>query len=290
MVPRDAPGVTVHDDWDAMGMRSSGSCSRRSRTLRSKAGAGPGAPAGILSAEFLELFLNSGPAHTAAALGVARRATSSRSRASQEADEESRSRDSPFVQERAAENSIDLAAARPSSRRALGMIDEYEEDHPNERGRMAEVTPVFVEVQRAKTFVTAAAVRILDRALAMSGGAGYLSANPLAPLPRRAGWGFHAPAGHAPGDGVPGRPHARVAPNPVLIPPDPTGADEGPALFPGGLLRSNRPPGPLSAGRGEGIGRIRPRAQHGGGDRDHIARSSSGRLQIRFRNGAAGMR
>jgi alkylation response protein AidB-like acyl-CoA dehydrogenase len=99
----------------------------------------------------------------------------------------------PFVQERAAENSIDLSAARAIFGRALRMIDEYEEGHPTDRGSMGEIAPVFAEVQRAKAFVNAAAVRILDRALAMSGGAGYLSANPLSRLYRdaRAGAFMH---------------------------------------------------------------------------------------------------
>ena len=44
------------------------------------------------------------------------------------------------------------------------------------RGRRA----LFAEVQAAKTFVNAAAARVVDRALALSGGAGYLNGSPLA--------------------------------------------------------------------------------------------------------------
>ena len=163
-----------------MGMRSSGSCSRTFENValegRGRAGRAGWHPQRRVPGAVPQL--RSSPHGCSAGRREAGHQLSIEG-APQEADEESRSRDSPFVQERAAENSIDLAAARAVFGRALGMIDEYEEDHPNERGRMAEVTPVFVEVQRAKTFVTAAAVRILDRALAMSGGAGYLSANPL---------------------------------------------------------------------------------------------------------------
>ena len=38
---------------------------------------------------------------------------------------------------------------------------------------------LFAEVQSAKTFVNEAAVRVVDRALALSGGAGYMSRHPL---------------------------------------------------------------------------------------------------------------
>jgi alkylation response protein AidB-like acyl-CoA dehydrogenase len=34
MVPADAPGVVVHDDWDALGMRASGSNSTRVEELQ----------------------------------------------------------------------------------------------------------------------------------------------------------------------------------------------------------------------------------------------------------------
>jgi alkylation response protein AidB-like acyl-CoA dehydrogenase len=39
---------------------------------------------------------------------------------------------------------------------------------------------VFAEVQAAKTFVNDTAARIVDRALTLSGGAGYMRGHPLA--------------------------------------------------------------------------------------------------------------
>lgn len=181
LIDRDSPGVTVLDDWDAMGMRASGSTSVVFDNVALPGrGPGKGAPAGFLNADHLEQILASGPAHTAAALGVAEAAHA----ASIEAVCKKRRR-SPgasvrsFVQERAAENSIDLAAARAVFARSLTMIDEYYESHPCERGTLDEVTPVFAEVQRAKAFINQAAVRIADRAIAMAGGSGYMAANAL---------------------------------------------------------------------------------------------------------------
>ncbi len=43
-----------------------------------------------------------------------------------------------------------------------------------------DVTEAYAEAQAAKTFIGEAAVRIVDRALALSGGAGYLNGSPLA--------------------------------------------------------------------------------------------------------------
>lgn len=195
LIPRDSAGVTVNDDWDAMGMRASGSCSVVfENVVLPGRGPGRGSLAGVVSAEHLEMILDSGPAHTSAALGVAEAGHQlAIEGVCRKRQKNPKAVIRPFVQERAAENSIDLAASRAVFGRALRMIDEYEESHPGERGSMAEIAPVFAEVQRAKAFVNAAAVRILDRALAMSGGAGYLSANPLSRLYRdaRAGAFMH---------------------------------------------------------------------------------------------------
>ena len=75
-IPATAPGVTVNDDWDALGMRSSGSHSVTfdgvelpARALRG------GFPAGEL-APYLERNLPSGLFHASASLGIAEAAFS----------------------------------------------------------------------------------------------------------------------------------------------------------------------------------------------------------------------
>jgi alkylation response protein AidB-like acyl-CoA dehydrogenase len=78
-----------------------------------------------------------------------------------------------------AENVVDLAAARAVFSRAAQLLDEhFRSTRPDEAG--STITALFAEAQKAKVFVTEAAVRAADRALAVSGGAGYLNGSPLA--------------------------------------------------------------------------------------------------------------
>jgi alkylation response protein AidB-like acyl-CoA dehydrogenase len=60
------------------------------------------------------------------------------------------------------------------------LIDEHHATNPASDGTAAELRALFAEAQAAKAFVGEAAVRIVDRALALSGGAGYLNGSPLA--------------------------------------------------------------------------------------------------------------
>jgi alkylation response protein AidB-like acyl-CoA dehydrogenase len=69
-----------------------------------------------------------------------------------------------------ADNAVDLAAARGVLSRAGALIDEQTDD----------VSALFAEAQAAKAFVNEAAARVVDRALALSGGAGYVNGSPLA--------------------------------------------------------------------------------------------------------------
>ena len=95
-----------------------------------------------------------------------------------------------------AANVVDLAAMRASLDRAGRLIDAHHEAHPGGDPSLEEAQATFGEVQASKAFVTDAAVRVVDRALALSGGAGYLAAHPLAKAWRdvRAG-GFMHPIG-----------------------------------------------------------------------------------------------
>lgn len=167
VIPRDAAGVVVHDDWDALGMRASGSNSVSFENVALPASAIRGGFTAGDAVEYMERTLNAGAFHAAAALGVAEAAhfDVTARLGGREVD--------PRALTLAAENSIDLAACRAILARATDLVDELGQSPEH-------VTEVFAEVQSAKTFVGETAVRIVDRALALSGGAGYMNGSPLA--------------------------------------------------------------------------------------------------------------
>jgi alkylation response protein AidB-like acyl-CoA dehydrogenase len=175
MVPTDAPGVTVHDDWDALGMRASGSNSVSFEGVELPAsGVRGGFEVGDAVA-YMERNLVSGLFHAAAALGIA-----------EAADETARRGIAKRINGDArpriwiADNAVDLAGARGAISRAGRLIDEHRIGNPASEGTAEELEALFAEVQAAKAFVNEAAARIVDRALALSGGAGYVNGSPLA--------------------------------------------------------------------------------------------------------------
>ena len=60
------------------------------------------------------------------------------------------------------------------------LIDERHASSPASDGSTDQLEALFAETQAAKAFVNEAAARIVERALALSGGAGYLNGSPLA--------------------------------------------------------------------------------------------------------------
>jgi alkylation response protein AidB-like acyl-CoA dehydrogenase len=175
MIPRDTPGVVVHDDWDALGMRASGSNTVTFENVHLPATALPGGyPAGD-AVEYMERTLNAGLLHAAAALGVAEAADADVMRRLAARDE----LDARSLM-LAAENVVDLSACRAVVSRAAQLVDDQYERNPASPPSAEELTDLFAESQAAKTFIGEVAVRIVDRALALSGGAGYLNGSPLA--------------------------------------------------------------------------------------------------------------
>jgi alkylation response protein AidB-like acyl-CoA dehydrogenase len=175
LVPRRTPGVVVHDDWDALGMRASGSHSVSFEDVQlSLPALRGGFPIGN-AIEYIERNLAAGLFHAAAAFGIAEVA-----RATVAAGLARRDELDPHSQMIAAENFVDLSACRAVLSSAGALIDEHHERNPTSRGTAQELTELFAEAQSAKVFIGEAAVRIVDRALALSGGAGYLNGSPLA--------------------------------------------------------------------------------------------------------------
>jgi alkylation response protein AidB-like acyl-CoA dehydrogenase len=215
-VATDAPGVTVHDDWDALGMRASGS---NSISFDGVELPGSGVRGGFRVGEatpYMERNLMAGLFHAAASLGIAEsadqvarhgvagrmrtpnftRPTDPQTKGTTHVPErvpptderEARPATPPRISDngdararmQVADNAIDLAAARGVLSRAATLIDEHRAANPASDGTAEELGALFAEAQAAKAFVDGASARIVDRALALSGGAGYLNGSSLA--------------------------------------------------------------------------------------------------------------
>jgi L-evernosamine nitrososynthase len=175
IVPIDAPGVVVHDDWDALGMRASGS---NSISLKGVELPESGVRGGFRAGDplpYMERNLVAGLFHAAASLGVAEHADLVARRGIAR-----RSNGDARPRTQVADNAVDLAAARGVLSRASALIDDHRTANPAFDGTADDIGALFAEAQAAKAFVNEAAVRIVDRALALSGGAGYINGSPLA--------------------------------------------------------------------------------------------------------------
>jgi alkylation response protein AidB-like acyl-CoA dehydrogenase len=174
-VPTDAPGVVVHDDWDALGMRASGSNSISLEGVQlPESGVRGGFQAGD-PLPYMERNLVAGLFHAAASLGIAESAD-----ALARHGIVGRSNGDARPRMQVADNAVDLAASRGILSRAAGLIDAHRAANPASDGSAEQLGALFAETQAAKAFVNEAAARIVDRALALSGGAGYLNGSPLA--------------------------------------------------------------------------------------------------------------
>jgi len=190
-VPSDTPGVVIHDDWDALGMRASGSNSVSFRNVQlAPAALRGGFPVGD-AIGYIERNTPNGLFHASASLGLAEAAHATAiKRIAGHAEGHARGPEQMLI----AENAIDLSATRGTLGRAARLVDDFFKTHLLTDASPDEWTTVFTEVQAAKTFVNQAATRVVDRALTLSGGAGYMRAHPLARAYRdvRAG-GFMQP-------------------------------------------------------------------------------------------------
>jgi alkylation response protein AidB-like acyl-CoA dehydrogenase len=175
MVPTDAPGIVIHDDWDGLGMRASGS---NSISLEGVALPESGVRGGFRAGDalpYIERNLMSGLFHAAASLGIAESADATARRGlAGRINGDAR----PRMQ--VADNAVDLAASRSILSRAAALIDEHRATNPASDGDADDVRALFAEAQAAKAFVNEAAASVVDRALALSGGAGYVNGSQLA--------------------------------------------------------------------------------------------------------------
>jgi alkylation response protein AidB-like acyl-CoA dehydrogenase len=123
---------------------------------------------------YVQRNLTAGLFHASASLGIAESAVEVvRPRLAQRPTADARSR------MLLAEVTVDLAAARAILGRAASLVDEHDA-LAGRNGARSALVGVFAEVQAAKAFVNETATQVVDRALALSGGGGYLNGSVLA--------------------------------------------------------------------------------------------------------------
>lgn len=187
LVLRGSKGMDVRGNWDAMGMRGSGShdvvftdCFVPSEMVLVNQPLGEFAPQGWPSITAVNYAL------VGAFLGIAEAAREhivELAKTKKKLPFDMVLADRPATQFQIAEIDVALTAARSALARTADYIDEVF------AGRDADLTHddvrrIMHEWQCTKLIVNRAAVDVVDRAMALSGGTGYLSSSPLSRLYR----------------------------------------------------------------------------------------------------------
>jgi alkylation response protein AidB-like acyl-CoA dehydrogenase len=187
-IPHDSPGLEIMNNWDALGMRASGShdvaftnCFIPNTALLDLGVWGEWSEPYltgnlIIATGLVGVFLGIAEAArdlTVEAVKTRRKGPGGRTLAERYP-----------VQHLIAEIEIDLAAARAILGRTAMAADALFGRHPGEGVPLRELHELMKDLQCAKWFVNRKAIDIVDRALTASGGAGYLSKNPLSRLYR----------------------------------------------------------------------------------------------------------
>ena len=174
-------GMDVKDNWDALGMRASGSHDVVFKDCRiPEASLVARGEWGTLSGQGLETGVFGNLGLVAAFLGIAEAAqdhiielVTTRHKAERLS-----------VQRVIAENEIDLATCRAMLTRTGMAADAYAAEHRFSVGAPDELHELHKDVQCTKTVVNRKAIEIVDRALTLSGGSGYLTKSPLSRMYR----------------------------------------------------------------------------------------------------------
>jgi alkylation response protein AidB-like acyl-CoA dehydrogenase len=188
IVPRGTPGQHIHDNWDAVGMRASGShdvvyenCVVPAEFVTIGEGWGEWFEDFLIIATvgnigLLGAFLGIAESAHELAVDMARtrkKAPSGRSLAERSG-----------IQHQVAESEADLATCRALVERVGRLIDHHALERPAAEVSIEELHELNREFQCAKLVVNRSCIDVVDRSLTASGGAGYLTSNVLSRLYR----------------------------------------------------------------------------------------------------------
>ena len=176
-VPRESPGVTIGTEWNALGMRATGSvdvafdnCTVPAGYLLDLGAWGTWSPATLSTYAIANTPLLGG------FLGIAEAARQHALRAA------GRSRGN--VAEAVGRIDLELAAMRALLERTCIHLDRYVASGRLVGGSLTDAHTAMQDVQETKWWVNRKAIEVVDLAMQVAGGSGYMEGNPLARLYR----------------------------------------------------------------------------------------------------------
>jgi alkylation response protein AidB-like acyl-CoA dehydrogenase len=187
-VPVGTPGMQIRNDWDALGMRASGSHSIVfTNCVVPPPLVTPLAPYGGWHESYIAVMMPSNFGLVAGFLGIAEAAHAlicQTVKMTKKAPGKRTLAERPAIQRTIAENEIDLAACRAMIERTGSAMDHLFASHHIMTTPREALYAMFKDFQCTKWLVNRKAVEVVDRAMTASGGAGYMSKNPLSRLYR----------------------------------------------------------------------------------------------------------
>ncbi len=186
-VPRNVPGVDVKDDWDALGMRASGSHSVEYTDVAvPEHSLNVLGPWGTWNEPYLfgNIVITLGLVASFLGIAEAARDMIIATMKSPRRGTDRTPAQRYAVQYGVAHIEIDVAACRAMVARTAIATDDFAAEYQMGVTPIGELHALMKDFQCTKTLVTRQAVEVVDRALTLSGGAGYMSRNPLARLYR----------------------------------------------------------------------------------------------------------
>ena len=188
IIPRGTAGMEIKENWDALGMRGSGSHEVTFKDCRLPRGSITGRePWGHWTESDLEVGSAGNIGLVGVFLGIAEAAQDivvEMVRTRRKAPSDRTLAERIPIQQSIAESEIDLAACRAILARNGIAQDEYFGEHERGETDLDDMHALVKDFQCAKWFVNRKAIDIVDRALTLSGGAGYLSKSPLSRMYR----------------------------------------------------------------------------------------------------------
>ena len=186
LLPMNTPGIRPQDDWDAMGMRGSGSQSIIFDSVEVSAAAvrriGPWGQWSI------PVLLNRTMANlplVAASLGMAEAAYEFALQAVGKQEKLGQAMNSkPGVQHVVGEMTMELARCQSIMRQAGSGLDDFLLRHADQAPPLAAAHAIMQDYQSAKWTVNRGAIDIVSQAMDLTGGGAFMSSHPLSRLYR----------------------------------------------------------------------------------------------------------